>query len=49
MFELVAAQVAGAWWYVAAGYTVVLGGMAVFGVTLTLRIRRARRRLQNMP
>ncbi|MEE9533674.1 MAG: hypothetical protein V3W06_04595 [Acidimicrobiia bacterium] len=49
MFELVAAQVAGAWWYVAAGYTVVLGGMAVFGVALALRIRRARRRLQNMP
>ncbi len=49
MFELVAAQVAGAWWYVASGYTVVLGGMAVFGVALALRIRRARRRLQNMP
>ena len=49
MFELVAAQVAGAWWYVAAGYTVVLGGMAVFGVALALRITRARRRLQVMP
>ncbi len=49
MFELVAAQVAGAWWYVGAGYTVVLGGMAVFGVTLTLRIRLARRRLHDMP
>ncbi len=49
MLELVAAQVAGAWWYVAAGYTVVLGGMAVFGVTLALRTRRARRQLQNMP
>ncbi|MEE8491923.1 MAG: hypothetical protein V3S60_09785 [Acidimicrobiia bacterium] len=49
MFELVAAQVAGAWWYVAAGYTVVLGGMAVFGVALASRIRRARRRLQNTP
>ncbi len=49
MFELVAAQVAGAWWYVAAGYTVVLGGVALFGVALALRISRARRRLQNMP
>ncbi len=49
MFELVAAQVAGAWWYVAAGYTVVLGGVALFGVALALRIRRARRLLHNMP
>ena len=49
MFELVAAQVAGAWWYVAAGYTVVLGGMALFGVALALRIRRIRRQLQEMP
>ncbi|MEE8386458.1 MAG: hypothetical protein V3S01_11135 [Dehalococcoidia bacterium] len=49
MFELVAAQVDGAWWYVAAGYTVVLGGMAVFGAALAIRIRRARRRLQKTP
>ena len=49
MLDLVAGQVDGAWWYVAAGYIVVLGGMAVFGVALALRIRRAQRRLQKMP
>ena len=49
VFELVAAQVNGAWWYVAAGYTIVLGGMAVFSASVAFRIRRARRRLQQMP
>ena len=49
VFELVAAQVDGAWWYVAAGYTVVLGGIAAFGVALALRIRRAKRQLQKTP
>ena len=48
VFELVAAQVNGAWWYVAAGYTIVFGGMAVFGASVAFRIRRARRRLQQM-
>ena len=49
MFDLVALQVNGAWWYVAAGYTIVLGGMAVFGAALAFRIRRARRQLQQLP
>ena len=49
MFELVAAQVDGAWWYVATGYTVVLGGIAAFGASLAFRIWRARLRLKQMP
>ena len=48
VFELVAAQVNGAWWYVAAGYTIVFGGMAVFGAGVAFRISWARRRLQQM-
>jgi len=48
MTDLLAAQVANAWWYVTAAYTIILGGMAVFMVWLGVRLRRARRELDQL-
>jgi len=45
MLSLVAAQVDNAWWYVSSAYVIILGGMAVYVALLGLRIRRARRAL----
>ncbi len=49
MIDLVAAQVDNAWWYVAAAYTIILGGMAVFVAWLGMRIRRAHKELEQLP
>lgn len=49
MSELVAAQVDDAWWWVTAGYIVVLGGILVFAVRLGVRTRRVRRSLDRLP
>ncbi len=49
MVDLVAAQVENAWWYVTAAYVIILGGMAVFVTALGIRIRRARRALDQLP
>ena len=48
MLEVVAAQVDNAWWYVAAAYTVVLGGVVGYVAALGVRIRRTRRQLDNL-
>lgn len=48
MTALVAAQVDNAWWYVTAAYLIIFGGMAVFIVSMGLRIRRARRELDQL-
>ena len=49
MLDVVAAQVDNAWWYVTVAYVVILGGMAAFVWTLGMRIRRARRALDQLP
>ena len=45
---MVGAQVDNAWWWVTAGYIIVLGGILVFAVLLGLRTRRARHRLDQL-
>lgn len=37
-----------AWWWVAAAYSIVLGGIAVYVGSIVLRIRRTRRQLDNL-
>ena len=49
MLEVVGAQVDNAWWWVTAGYTVVLGGILAYAAALGFRTRRARRRLDSLP
>ncbi len=48
MIDLVAAQVDNAWWYVAAAYVIILGGIVVFVAWLGIRTRRARRELEQL-
>lgn len=48
MIHLVAAQVSNAWWYVAAAYTVILGGITLYVSWLGVRLQRAHRQLDQM-
>ena len=48
MLNVVAAQVDNAWWYVTAAYIIILGGMALYVGALGMRIRQARRALDQL-
>ncbi len=48
MIDLLVAQVSNAWWYVAAAYIIIFGGVAFFVGSLSVRLRRARRELDQL-
>jgi CcmD family protein len=48
MIDLAAAQVSNAWWYVTAAYTIIFGGIVLYVSWLGVRLRRARRELNQI-